>query len=272
MVYFFADIWSSSCYESFSRYSITPEDFSNNFGSHLISNIYGNTPYKLLSTLYPDKDWLPWLFRRTPENIWDDPQTRLKFLKWLGDELGVKGMEDWYRLTRTIVVEKGGESLLSKFEGVHDLLSSSFSYHFLPWKFASLPHGYWEKKERRNEYIDWLVKEAGVSSWTELKRKHFDEHFGANLLGLYNRSLEAVLTSVSPQPPSSLSSFPNTSSSSVHGGNRSWAALEDQVKFAEDMAKIVGIKDPSGYRLPPLFLSFLCSPPPPPIDRFAFNI
>ena len=37
------------------------------------------------------------------------------FMDWLGEELGFKEMEDWYRISKKDITQKGGVSLLNKY-------------------------------------------------------------------------------------------------------------------------------------------------------------
>jgi hypothetical protein len=57
------------------------------------------SPSLLLSSMYPDYDWLPWQFDKCPQNYWDSIDHRRKFMEWAGKQLNVKEMEDWYRVS-----------------------------------------------------------------------------------------------------------------------------------------------------------------------------
>ncbi len=54
---------------------------------------------QLFSTLYPDFEWLPWLFGKVPKNYWGDVNNQLKFLNWAGKKLNINKMEDWYNVS-----------------------------------------------------------------------------------------------------------------------------------------------------------------------------
>ena len=58
--------------------------------------------YSLLSTLYPEYDWLPWKFAKTPKNYWDSDKNKRKFFDWAGKQLGVKNVEDWNNITSKV--------------------------------------------------------------------------------------------------------------------------------------------------------------------------
>ena len=59
--------------------------------------------YKLVSSVYPEYEWLPWRFHKTPANYWTDVKNQRKFMDWAGKELGIKDMSDWYKVTTRVV-------------------------------------------------------------------------------------------------------------------------------------------------------------------------
>jgi hypothetical protein len=54
---------------------------------------------KLLSTVYPEYDWLMWKFEKAPRHFWTDLKNQKKFVDWAGKQFGVKDMSDWYKVT-----------------------------------------------------------------------------------------------------------------------------------------------------------------------------
>jgi hypothetical protein len=56
----------------------------------------------LLSGVYPEFDWLPWKFEKTPKNFWVDMKNQRKFLDWAGKQLGIKEMSDWYKISSKV--------------------------------------------------------------------------------------------------------------------------------------------------------------------------
>jgi hypothetical protein len=59
---------------------------------------YNGSPSQLLSTLFPDYEWLPWKFDKCPANYWDDVNNQRKFMEWAAKELNIKEMSDWYNI------------------------------------------------------------------------------------------------------------------------------------------------------------------------------
>lgn len=61
--------------------------------------------YKLLVVAYPNYDWLPWKFDKSP-TFWIDPENQRKFIEWAGKQLGVVNMSDWYNITNQVINKK----------------------------------------------------------------------------------------------------------------------------------------------------------------------
>jgi hypothetical protein len=66
----------------------------------------GGSPHvdlpNLLSSVYPDNDWLPWRFSTCPESYWDNKKNQRKFMDWAANELKIKNKEDWYKVTTKV--------------------------------------------------------------------------------------------------------------------------------------------------------------------------
>ena len=65
----------------------------------LFANNYSSSPYKLLSSVFPEYDWLPWKFSRVPKGFWPELANQRKFVEWAAKQLNVKQMSDWYSIT-----------------------------------------------------------------------------------------------------------------------------------------------------------------------------
>jgi hypothetical protein len=47
-------------------YKVSPQEFLQNYGGGLF-HLYGNYPHRLLASIHPDRDWLPWRFVHSPQ-------------------------------------------------------------------------------------------------------------------------------------------------------------------------------------------------------------
>jgi len=49
-----------------------------------------------------------WKFQRIPPKYWDEKEHVMKFASWLAGELHLNAMEDWYKITKDTLLERGG--------------------------------------------------------------------------------------------------------------------------------------------------------------------
>ena len=78
-------------------YKLTKQIFVDNHGHGLLKNKYNSSPYILLKSLYPNYNWLPWMFIQTPDIIWKDFKYHELYAKWLEEILGYTEPEHWYK-------------------------------------------------------------------------------------------------------------------------------------------------------------------------------
>jgi len=217
-------------------YSISFADFEKNFGKGLIRK-YNFSPYELLSSIYPEVDWLPWQFQKVTQNMWNQKEIQRKFLDWLGKKLSYRSPEDFYKLTRTTIIENGGERLFGVYKDVHEIVSAAFPQHtFLPWMFATVSKGYWQSPTNRREYVSWLKEHLGIANDKALKAHHYSENHGDGLLAIYNRSPAQILASLGDAP----------STSSTFSPSRQkffWNDMKNQTALAESIGKSFGVGD-----------------------------
>ena len=82
-------------------YLIQIKDLLHNHGGSLIKN-FNNSPIKLITSVYPNQNWLPWKFNQAPKGYWNDENNVKQYINWLGDKLNIKTMEDWYNVSQKV--------------------------------------------------------------------------------------------------------------------------------------------------------------------------
>jgi hypothetical protein len=98
-------------------YSIKTEDITTD-AQRLLERRFDGSLVKALQLVYPQHPWLLWKFpQKLPSGFWDNKENQKKFLDWLGNELGFKYMEDWYKIRAKDIIKHGGKALLDKFNG-----------------------------------------------------------------------------------------------------------------------------------------------------------
>ena len=71
-------------------------------GGITLLQLHNDSLLQLLSSLYPDYEWLPWKFHKSPKNFWDDLRNIRKFMDFSGKELGIKEMNDWHNVSNQV--------------------------------------------------------------------------------------------------------------------------------------------------------------------------
>jgi len=153
-------------------YSVSQKEFHSNYGRGLLAHYHGS-PYQLLSTLYPDQNWLPWRFTRAPKDFWTIKANQRKYLDWLAVKLGYRNKEDWYKVTRKDFQENYGDTLLRMFEtSPYRLLRAVFEEDkFLPWMFNTTPNDVWRDLDTMRMMILYVEEELNlktVDDWTRV--------------------------------------------------------------------------------------------------------
>jgi hypothetical protein len=75
-------------------------------GGRVLLSKYNFSRSSLLSTLFPQQEWLPWKFSKPARNFWDDIKNQRKFMDWAGKTLlNVNEMSDWYKVTHKVTRE-----------------------------------------------------------------------------------------------------------------------------------------------------------------------
>jgi hypothetical protein len=91
-----------------------------------------------------------------------------------------------------------GRGLLGRFqESPQAIVRSVLTEHeFLPWLFRKIPHGYFEIRENRKRYVEWLKDKLGLETMDQLKFDHYLKWNGTQLLNIYNGSPQSILDSL----------------------------------------------------------------------------
>jgi len=59
-------------------------------------------------SVYPEHHWKLWKFRRIPKDWWANMQNQLLFLDSVKEELQLREMSDWYKVSNSTLYKLGG--------------------------------------------------------------------------------------------------------------------------------------------------------------------
>lgn len=113
-------------------YRLTAEDLRQNGGGWLLSR-HGGSPSLLVRSVYNDHDWCVWRFRGLRVEL--DLRGKLEVVERLGEELMVRRLEDWYRISWKQIGEVVPVVLLRRYP-LEELLPLAFPNHV--WDLARL--------------------------------------------------------------------------------------------------------------------------------------
>lgn len=184
-------------------YGVKMEDILSRGGSYLLSR-YQNSPFRLLQGVYEDHEWNFWRFPHA-FNFWEQRENQLKFLEWLGDRLGVKGMEGWYGITTADVarIEESAPFLSQFGNSIGKALLQLYPQHpWIPWKIHKVTQGFWKSVENQKKFVGWLEKELYVRQLDDWYRVSFKQINSVAPLTLLHRvGLDKLLMTVYQQHP-----------------------------------------------------------------------
>jgi hypothetical protein len=172
-------------------YRITTGDFKRNSGGGLLNIHWNSSAIGAVKECFFADDWKDWLFGCTPRRFWRDPRNHRRYMKWLGQELGIRRPSDWYAVTNQDFKDhKGGAFLLHYGDTVSTAIMRYLpNYDWKEWMFSRTPKGFWRKRMNRRRYMIWLGKRLGfkhVRDWYSVTGDDFNANYGNQFLKLHN--------------------------------------------------------------------------------------
>jgi hypothetical protein len=156
-------------------YDVTTGQIAALDSGNMIKDFYKGDLRTALKKYYPHHQWLEWKFAAVPRNFWLDIENRRAFFVWLGEQLRVSTMDDWYQVAPMQVRARGGSSVLNKFyrDSLPEALKDVFPTHnWEDHRFKHVPIGYWDSVENQRAYFDWFMGAFGMKTldqWYSVK-------------------------------------------------------------------------------------------------------
>jgi hypothetical protein len=147
------------------RYKVSNKLIIENYGRPLLK-LYDFSPFKILSSVYPERGYLPWLFKRVDFGFFRIPDNRRKYVMWLMDKVGVK---DVLKLHWLHFKANGGYGLLNTYQGsVLRVISSlteandvseeaKFGSREMIFQRDKKPHKYWVHISFLSAFCNWIT-------------------------------------------------------------------------------------------------------------------
>jgi hypothetical protein len=182
---------------------ISKGQIATNGGGGLLRLYYSDSPAAFVSAVFPEFQWIPWHFPFVPRGFWEDLNNQRTYLDWVGQQVRYQTWEDWYQVNSDTVVNHFGGGLL----GTHynnsaaQLVMTVYAkdYPWLPWKFSNVPVMYWENKDHRRTFMNWVATELKILKWEDwytVTVAQIEELGGAGLLTRHGRSVRNLIEDV----------------------------------------------------------------------------
>lgn len=123
--------------------------------------LYSGSIAKAISTVYPDYKWQLRKFSSIPHGHWEDIDNRREYMNWVGAELGVKEMSDWYQVKHSAVRKKANYLLTKVYRGslVRALFDLYKDYPWQIWKFSQVNSKLFTDVSKQRKLFNWVAED-----------------------------------------------------------------------------------------------------------------
>ena len=125
-------------------------------------------------------------------------------MEWLGELLGYRKWEDWYRVSAEDLERNKGSVLLVEYDScLSDIVKRCFPEHdWKEWLFERTPKGFWHHRKNRMRCLEWLGERLGYKQpgdWYRITQHDCVANGGRRLLRYYNSSPIVMLKDLFPR-------------------------------------------------------------------------
>eukprot|EP00026_Physarum_polycephalum_P002945 Phypoly_transcript_02954.p1 GENE.Phypoly_transcript_02954~~Phypoly_transcript_02954.p1 ORF type:complete len:796 (+),score=103.49 Phypoly_transcript_02954:213-2600(+) len=174
-------------------YKIKSKDFLDN-DMHGLLKAYHGCAARAVMALFHEREWQPWRFEPTPKGFWDKDHALPDFMKYLGEKMGFKTLEDWYKVKNDDIIRHGGSNLLQhKYGGsTSKMVMDTWKDHkWHKWKFVQVPKGFWDNLENQKEFVEYAKQSLNITNfddWYKIKESDLAKLGGKQLLQKHSAS------------------------------------------------------------------------------------
>eukprot|EP01118_Nematostelium_gracile_P007656 TRINITY_DN2498_c0_g1_i5.p1 TRINITY_DN2498_c0_g1~~TRINITY_DN2498_c0_g1_i5.p1 ORF type:complete len:321 (-),score=59.21 TRINITY_DN2498_c0_g1_i5:3-965(-) len=182
-------------------YKVTEEDIIKHGGDRLLKTKYKGSVRRIAESVHPDHKWLPWRFSEpTLPGTWNSIEMQREYMEYLGKELKITEMKGWYNVTKAQISEKGGSSLLKKYNNSPSMMITSIlTEHDWDLLQFSNRRGMWDDIQNQERFVRGLAKQLNITKqedWYKVTQTQICKHGGAGLLNKYNGSPSRMIMSL----------------------------------------------------------------------------
>ena len=169
-------------------YQIRATDLKNIGLSGMIGRYYSDCWKKFPMEFNPDFEFVPWKFITAPIGYWKSKENRRKAYSYAKKILDIKVPEDWYQIRATDLTDIGLSAMIaSQYRDCWKKFPMEFNpgFEFVPWKFITVPNGFWKERSNIRKYFEWLADIKGFTCMTNfygLKTFDLASNFGSAII------------------------------------------------------------------------------------------
>mmetsp|Transcript_8593 Transcript_8593/g.9577 ORF Transcript_8593/g.9577 Transcript_8593/m.9577 type:complete len:691 (-) Transcript_8593:18-2090(-) len=173
-----------------SWYNVTSHDIINT-GERAIMRKYKNSVSFAMQCIYSHYAWIPGFFKNAH---WAENERNR--LNDIGQRLGVKVLNDWYRFDANDVIHRGGGDMIKKYGSLKRLLS--VTYHTYGWQHKLIPMqptNRWANTVHQAKFLQTVAASLKItepSAWYNVSKHQIRTLGGYGILKYYPQALSML--------------------------------------------------------------------------------
>jgi hypothetical protein len=155
-------------------YSVKPKQIT----QRTILSYYNGYYSSAIESVYPEFTWHLWKFCSYPDDYFNNMLNQRKFLDYVGEQLGVETLDDWYKFMLDDVKKVAGISLFVNCyqSSLVKALQMVYPEHeWLPWKFMRVPAGWWDDDHNLRHFMSWATKQLHFKTLDDWYNVHHSQ-------------------------------------------------------------------------------------------------
>ena len=210
------------------------------FGGENISNKYSNNYHKLLTTIYPTKEWDLRQISK-PKCFWTLSSNLREIVEVIAKDLKVEKKEDWYKVQTKDFIKHGGKIILGPFKGdLMKLLKEAYPNEEWDPSFKRITsRNFWKPLSIQQRFFDDFFKLFNFQSMEDWYNVTSNEirslNGGRTILFYYSESLFAALKNCYPNYPWDVRLRKKV-------GNNYWNSIDNQRTFFDELFQKLNLK------------------------------
>lgn len=148
--------------------AVTAQDVKDAGGAGLLAK-YGNSLARALADLLPEEcGRLAEVRQKLPQGHWSKRENRRAVLDAIAEEMGVREVRDWRRVSSAELRRHGGAGMLHLFPSFAELLRDTYGAEDADagaWSElcrVTLPRGHWEDQDNLRALLERVARDCGV--------------------------------------------------------------------------------------------------------------